>query len=190
MNVFYLLGAASGNALVARALLLGIFLGATLSLTGFADPDLVKNALALRDKNRMLCFLWALLLALVFCRIGIAFGWMPRISFPASFLGPSLVGGILCGAGLALGRLGPFGALASLAHGRIAALALLAGALLAVAVHQEFGERISRFLEARDIPLGQASFDRALFASADPALWAAVFVAGLLLIVFFALRKS
>ena len=140
--------ALQGNYRLAGALLFGMLVGLVLAKLRLNDRAAVRDMLTLRDFTLLKTFLLALGAGVVVFVLFRKAGLVQQQSVPGTFWG-SLSGGVLAGIGLGIAGLTPLTALAALGSGRLYALWVLAGMLLAVPVAQwvkaHLGELITRF---------------------------------------------
>lgn len=140
--------ALQGNYRLAAALIFGMLVGLVLAKLRLNDREAVRDMLTLRDFTMLKTFLLALgagvLVFVLFRKAGL----VQQQSVPGTFWG-SLVGGVLAGVGLGIAGLTPLTALAALGSGRLYAVWLIAGMLLAMPaahwVKTHLGDLIARF---------------------------------------------
>lgn len=145
----------------AAGLLAGILFGYVLEGAGFGSPRKLTAQFRLTD--------WAvikvMLTAVVVCAVGLwlaeAIGWMrPNGVFvPTVFLGAIAVGGLLIGAGFAMGGYCPGTSATGLASGRYDALVFIAGMVAGTWLFAAFFEPLEAFYLAGKGPDGQTLMD-------------------------------
>lgn len=192
MNIFILSSleplALHGNVKLAVAALFGIFLGLVLIKCDFADRLTVKKNLTFGNMKMAK----TLLLALGLGMLGFALlrsTHAVQANVPVATFWGALLGGLCTGVGLGIGGLVPVSAVAALASGRIYALWVLLGMLLAIPA----ARLVKKLLPAGG---GQVAAPLAtslepgngLFALNSPVMW--VSAAALLLCVIMMLFGS
>ena len=180
--------ALQGNVKLAAASLFGIMLGLVLVKCDFADRKLVKENLTFNNMKMVKTLLLALGLGMMgFALLRTTHAVQSNVP-PTVFWGV-LAGGVCTGIGLGIGGLIPVTAVAALASGRLYAIWVLLGMLLAIPaakllkmIFSGAGERFSSPVSASLEPTG------GLFALNSPVLW--VSAAALMLCVIMMLFGS
>jgi len=123
--------ALNGNAGLGASILIGIALGFTLVKSDFAWDDSCVRFLAMRNGRLLKILLLTFLFGIVAFHFAKRWG-LVNFQLAPAYMYSVLIGGMLSGAGLAIGGFFPAGALAALGAGRIYAAWMIAGMVLAV----------------------------------------------------------
>ncbi|MBE6380150.1 MAG: hypothetical protein E7047_04400 [Lentisphaerae bacterium] len=178
--------ALQGNVKLAVASIFGIVLGLVLVKCDFADRVLVKKNLTFASMKMAKTLLLALGIGMMaFALLRSTHAVQSNVT-PAAFWGV-LLGGLCTGIGLGIGGLVPVTAVAALASGRIYALWVLLGMLLAIPAAKLFKRLLPEAGERFSAPVS-ASLEPAngLFALNSPVLWvsAAALILCLIMMLF------
>lgn len=181
--------ALSGNLRIAIAIITGIGLGVLLEKSDLIWRKATLNALRLKDGRLLTTFLFSICIGTMLFQLAHHNGLVNIQVRPTSFW-PSLMGGIICGIGLAICAKVPITALASFAAGRIHALWVIIGMLLAYSVVSAVAGFLSDTLYkwSKPIPYHQQASD---YLSLDnPALWLSVVALILILFIQFTIGRG
>jgi uncharacterized membrane protein YedE/YeeE len=139
----------NGTAL-ALALLIGIAFGWFLERSGMGSARKLAGQFYLRDLTVFKVMFTAILTAMLglFWLGWIGFIDVSRVYVPETFLAPQLVGGLVFGAGFALGGLCPGTSCVSAATGRIDGLAVVLGMFSGVLAMGIFFDRFRSFYDS------------------------------------------
>jgi hypothetical protein len=146
---------------VASGLLAGFLFGFILENAGFGSPRKLTGQFRLEDWSVFKVMFTAVIVAAVLLWLSQLLGLMPQGSFyvPTPFYLAMAVGGLLIGAGFAIGGYCPGTSVAGLAGGRFDALVFMVGMVLGTALFAAwFGPLESVYLAAQG-PEGQTLMD-------------------------------
>lgn len=145
----------------AAGLLAGILFGYVLENAGFGSPRKLTAQFRLTD--------WAVIkvmfTAVIVCALGLwlagVLGWLrpDGIFVPTVFFWAVAAGGLLIGAGFAIGGYCPGTSATGLASGRLDALVFIIGMIAGTALFAAFFEPLERFYLAAEGPAGQTVMD-------------------------------
>jgi len=121
----------NGNMGLGVSILIGIAFGFTLVKSDFAWDDSCVKLLALRNGRLLKILLLTFLFGIVAFHFAKRWG-LVNFQLSPAYLYSVILGGIVSGAGLAIGGFFPAGALASLGAGRLYALWMIAGMVAAM----------------------------------------------------------
>lgn len=180
-----------GNYRIAVAVVIGMALGFSLIKSDLVWRREVRSALALRA-GRLLNTVFLALCAGIFLYQAVRYlGWVPAgPQVRPAFLWTSLLGGMLCGAGILICGNTPTTALAAFGGGRLQALWGLAGMALAYPAVRMVSSLLSETVYRRDVVLSRPEAATALLSAANPALYAGAAMAVLILLVHFTIGDS
>lgn len=182
--------ALQGNVKLAVAIIFGIFLGMLLVKCDFADRQQVKANLTFASMKMAKTLLLALSVGMV------VFVLLRQVHVVQAHLPPAtiwgvLLGGAAAGVGLGLGGLVPVTAVAALASGRLYAIWVIIGMLLAFPAAQfcrdTLGSAVSRFAVPVSVSMEPGN---GIFASDSPVLWVSAIALLLCLILHFCGSKE
>ncbi len=181
--------ALTGNLRIAIAIIAGIGLGVLLEKSDLIWRKATLNALRLKDGRLLSTFLFSIVIGTLLFQLLNQQGLVNVQVRPAAFW-PSLIGGIICGIGLLLCAKVPISAIASFAAGRIHALWVIIGMLLAYPVVSAVSGLLSDTLYkwSKPIPYHQQAGD--YFSLENPALWIAIISLVLILFIQFTIGRS
>jgi uncharacterized membrane protein YedE/YeeE len=144
---FFEFGAFGEKASFAVALLIGIAFGWVLERSGMGSARKLSGQFYLRDMTVFKVMFTAIITAM----LGVFWlGWLgivdvSRIYVPETFIAPQLIGGLIFGAGFAIGGLCPGTSCVSAATGRADGLAVVLGMFAGVMVTGLAFERLASF---------------------------------------------
>jgi hypothetical protein len=182
--------ALTGNMRIAIAIISGIGLGVLLEKSDLIWRKATLNALRLKDGRLLTTFLFSIFIGVILFQFAHRYGLVNIQVRPAAFW-PSLIGGIICGLGLLMCAKVPISALASFAAGRIHALWVIIGMLLAYSTVNVVSGFLSDTLYkwSKPIPYHEQAGD--YFSFENPALWISIISLIMVLFVQFTIgRKS
>lgn len=115
---------------ILEAVILGALFGFVLHRIGAANPQNIINMLRLRDLHLMKVILFAIGFSCLFLFLGLHFGIIPKshIHVKTAYVGV-IVGGLIFGAGFAIGGYCPGTSLVAIGSGRKDAIAFILGGL-------------------------------------------------------------
>lgn len=142
---------------VAAGLLAGVLFGYILEAAGFGSPRKLTAQFRLKDWAVFKVMFTAVLVAAVGLWLLEVFGvfGLNAVYVPTTFFWAMGAGGLLIGAGFAIGGYCPGTSVAGFASGRLDALVFMLGMVLGVAVFAWLYEPLSAFYTAAQGPKGQ-----------------------------------
>lgn len=146
---------------VASGLLAGILFGYVLENAGFGSPRKLSAQFRLQDWSVLKVMFTAVVVAAIGLWLAKAWGWIDAGSYyiPTPFYWAILVGGLLIGAGFALGGYCPGTSVVGLAGGRLDALVFMAGMVLGTALFARGFGSLEGLYYAAEGPQGQTLMD-------------------------------
>jgi Sulphur transport len=181
--------ALTGNMRIAIAIIAGIGFGVLLEKSDLIWRKATLNTLRLKDGRLLTTFLFSIFVGTMLFQSAHRNGLVNIQVRPAAFW-PSLIGGIICGIGLLICAKVPISAIASFAAGRIHALWVIIGMLLAYSVVSAVSGFLSDTLYtwSKPIPYHEQAGD--YFSLGNSALWIAVVSLVLVLFVQFTIGSG
>jgi uncharacterized protein len=179
----------TGNYKLAVAIIVGMFVGFILVKSDTTWRSTCIKALRLKDGRILKTLLFALGFGVLFFHLGT--NWQiitPHVR--ESFLWPSILGGLFCGTGLAICGKIPLTATASLAAGRIHALWVIIGMVLAYPVIHVVSGFFSETIYSWGSSLPYHNDFSEFFAIDNFALWITGLMMVMACIIHFALCRS
>ena len=174
-----------GNVKLAAAIIFGIFLGMLLIKCDFAERELVKKNLTFSSMKMSKTLLLSLAVGMVLFLL-LRNSHIVQHHWPASDCWGVWLGGVLVGIGLGIGGLVPVTAVAALASGRLYAIWMIAGMLLAFPAvkfcKQLFPGLTDKFSAPVNISLETTG---KIFTFDNPVLWISAIALLLCLIMHF-----
>lgn len=146
---------------VASGLLAGFLFGFVLENAGFGSPRKLTGQFRLKDFSVFKVMFTAVIVAATLLWLSKQFGLMGNASYyvPTPFYAAMAVGGLLIGAGFAIGGYCPGTSVAGLAGGRIDALVFMVGMVLGIALFAAWFGPLEEFYLATPGPQGQTLMD-------------------------------
>lgn len=181
--------ALTGTLRIAIAIIAGIGLGVLLEKSDLIWRKATLNALRLKDGRLLSTFLFSIVVGSILFQFLHQQGLVNLHVRPAAFW-PSLIGGTICGIGLLLCAKVPISAVASFAAGRIHALWVIIGMLLAYSVLNTVSGFLSDTLYSWSKPIPYHEQVGDYFSFENPAIWLAIISLVLILFIQFTIGKS
>ena len=180
--------ALTGDLRIGVAIIAGIGLGVLLEKSDLIWRKATLNALRLKDGRLLTTFLFSIFIGVMLFQLAHGYGLVNIQVRPAAFW-PSLIGGIICGLGLLMCAKVPISALASFAAGRIHALWVIIGMLLAYSAVSVVSGFLSDTLYkwSKPIPYHEQAGD--YFSFENPALWVSIISLALVLFIQFTIGR-
>ncbi len=146
---------------IASGLLAGFLFGFVLENAGFGSPRKLTGQFLLKDFSVFKVMFTAVIVAAVLLWLSKQFGLMGSASYyvPTPFYAAMAVGGLLIGAGFAIGGYCPGTSVAGLAGGRIDALVFMVGMVLGTALFAAWFGPLEALYLATPGPQGQTLMD-------------------------------
>ncbi|NMT63169.1 DUF6691 family protein [Marinobacter orientalis] len=146
---------------VASGLLAGFLFGFALENAGFGSPRKLTGQFRLEDWSVFKVMFTAVIVAALLLWVSKQFGLMGSGSYyvPTPFYAAMGVGGLLIGAGFAIGGYCPGTSVAGLAGGRIDAIVFMAGMVLGTALFAAWFAPLEKLYLATPGPQGQTLMD-------------------------------
>jgi Sulphur transport len=181
--------ALTGNLRIAIAIIAGIGFGVLLEKSDLIWRKTTLNALRLKDGRLLTTFLFSIFVGVMLFQLLLQQGLVNIQVRPAAFW-PSLIGGIICGIGLIICAKVPISAIASFATGRIHALWVIIGMILAYSAVNAVSGFLSDTLYtwSKPIPYHEQAGD--YFSFANPALWLSIISLVLVLFIQFTIGRG
>ena len=173
--------ALTGTLRIAIAIIVGIGLGVLLEKADLIWRKTTLNALKLKNGRLLNTFLFSIIVGVLLFPLAQHSGLVNIHIRPAAFW-PSLIGGLLCGIGLVICAKVPLTAIASLAAGRIHAIWVIIGMILAYLAVNAVSKWLSETLYSWSKPIAYHPQIGDYFSFANPALWVAA--AAMVLVLF------
>ena len=162
-----------GNLKLATAIIFGMFIGFLLTKCDFADRQKVKSNLTFASMKMAKTLLLALGLGVMAFAL-LRSTHLVQGNLPAATFWGVLLGGLCTGIGLGIGGLVPVTAVAALASGKLYAVWMLLGMLLAIPAAKFVSEKLfsgSGFSAPVNASLEPSS---GIFAVNSPVLWISI----------------
>ena len=159
------------------ALVLGLLIGGILEMSSLGEKKTLSSFFALKN-SKLLC----LSLATLFVGMSVYFFNTYFDCFPSDIsinkftLGAVLVGGVLCGTGIALGGHLPETSLTALGTGKISAITFISGMAAAICSFALLEKFIKKHILSRDLTLGSLSVPGSFWSLNNPVLYILVIV--------------
>lgn len=146
---------------VASGLLAGILFGYVLENAGFGSPRKLTAQFRLQDWAVFKVMFTAVVVAAAGLWLSKALGWIGADSYfvPTPFYWAMLLGGLLIGAGFALGGYCPGTSVVGLSGGRLDALVFMLGMVLGTGLFAGWFESLEGLYYAAEGPEGQTLMD-------------------------------
>lgn len=179
----------TGNYRLFVAVLIGIAIGFALIKADLVRRKSVLDALRLRNGRTIEAMLFFLGAGILFFFAARAAGWS-AVHVRPGYLWSSLLGGLLCGAGVMLSGVTPTTTLAALGSGRLQMIWVLLGMALAYPAVEQTSEFLSRLIGRWDLAMGRPPVPAEFFQTDNPALYLVLVLAGLIALVHFTIGAS
>lgn len=142
---------------VASGLLSGLLFGYVLENAGFASPRKLTAQFRLSDWSVFKVMFPAIIVAAIGLYLAAEFGWLKPngIFIPTTFFWATLTGGMLIGAGMAVGGYCPGTSTVAFASGRLDALFFMAGMVIGTGLFAGLFDQLEGFYLAAQGPQGQ-----------------------------------
>ncbi len=176
----------TGNYRLAVAILMGMAFGFLLVKSDLIWRKTCLNMLLLRDGRLLKALLFSMAVGCTLFFIAQRFE-LVNLRVRPGYFWASLIGGIICGFGVALCCRVPITAIAALASGRVYVLWSIIGMLLAVPFVQIISGWLSNSIYNWSEPISVHESVSSYFAINNPALWIAGISLLLVLFIHFAL---
>ena len=181
--------ALTGTVRIAVAIIVGIGLGVLLEKSDLIWRKTTLNALRLKDGRLLNTFLFSMVIGVMLFQLAHHNGLVNSHFRPAAFW-PSLLGGIICAIGLIICAKVPISAIASFATGRIHALWVIIGMILAYSAVNAVAKVLSETLYSWSKPILYHEQAGDYFSFNNPALWVSIVTLILVLFIQFTIGRN
>jgi hypothetical protein len=171
------------------ALVLGVLIGGILEMSSLGEKKTLSSLFSLKNSKLLSLALATLFVGISVYFFNTYFDYFPQdITINKFTLGAVLVGGVLCGTGIALGGYLPETSLTSLGTGKISSIIFILGMATAICSFALLEKFIKKHILSRDLTLGSLDVPGAFWSLNNPVIY--ILAITLILVITLSCKKG